>query len=140
MADMPRPPQVHLILDLSLRVGEVLIASGASAADVSATMQALARRLGLRHVDVDVTFTTLSMSHQPDPEEPPSLAVRHVKKRDIDYEDLTLVDQLVREVMIDDLELREARLRLNRIVSTGHVTPRWAITIGWGVMLSLIHI
>ena len=140
MADMPRPPQVHLIMDLSLRVGEVLIASGASAADVSATMQALARRLGLRHVDVDVTFTTLSMSHQPDPEEPPSLAVRHVKKRDLDYEDLTLVDQLVREVMIDDLELREARLRLNRIVSTGHVTPRWAITLGWGVMCAAVGV
>ena len=28
----------------------------------------------------------------------------------------------------------EARTRLARIVSSGHSTPRWAVTLGWGVM------
>ena len=43
-----------------------------------------------------MTFTSLSMSHQQDPEEPPVVLIRQVKQRDIDYEDLTLVDHLAR--------------------------------------------
>ncbi len=49
-------------LDLCLRVGELLLASGAGAADVTATVQSLARSLGMRNVDVDITFTSLSMT------------------------------------------------------------------------------
>ena len=52
-------------IDFCLRVGELLLASGAGAADVTATMQAVARGLGMRNVDVDITFTSLSMSFQP---------------------------------------------------------------------------
>ena len=34
----------------------------------------------------------------------------------------------------DRVDLVEARTALARIVSSGHNTPRWAITLGWGVM------
>ena len=59
----------------------------------------LSWQLGVRNPEIDVTFTALSMSYQADPEEPIVLQVRHVKQRDIDYEDLTLVDHLVRDVV-----------------------------------------
>ena len=78
---------LNLTLDLSLRVGEVLLSSGAGAADVTATMQSLARHLGMRHPEIDVTFTSLSMSYQADPAEPPIVQIRQVKQRDIDYDD-----------------------------------------------------
>jgi uncharacterized membrane protein YjjP (DUF1212 family) len=134
MAPMPEARELHLTLDFCLRVGELLLSSGAGAADVTATMQALAWQYGVRHPDVDVTFTSLSMSYQQDPEEPSAVLIRQVKQREIDYEDLTLVDHLVREVLRGDVELKEARTRLARIVSSGHVLPRWAATLGWGVM------
>ena len=97
-------------------------------------MQSLAYHFGVRQPDVDVTFTSLRMSYQTAPEEPTVIQVRQVKQRDIDYEDLTLVDHLVRDVLSDRVDLVEARTVLARIVSSGHHTPRWATTVGWGVM------
>ncbi len=134
MAAMSDARELNLTLDFCLRVGELLLSSGAGAADVTASMQSLAWQLGVRHPDVDVTFTSLSMSFQPDPEEPAFVLIRQVKQRDIDYEDLTLVDHLVRDVLAGNVELKEARTRLARIVSSGHTTPRWAVTLGWGAM------
>src|SRR4051812_22573290 len=134
MAAMLEARELNLTLDFCLRVGELLLSSGAGAADVVATMQALAWQYGVRHPDVDVTFTSLSMSFQREPEEPSVVLIRQVKQREIDYEDLTLVDHLVREVLYGDVELKDARTRLARIVSSGHVLPRWAATLGWGVM------
>lgn len=128
------PAHVSLTIDLSLRVGELLLSSGAGAADVSATMQSIARHAGLHNADVDITFTSLSMSFQGDPETPPIGHTRQVAQRDIDYEDLTRVDHLVREVLADRATLREARARLARITSSGHGRPRWAVTLGWGLM------
>jgi uncharacterized membrane protein YjjP (DUF1212 family) len=125
---------LNLTLDFCLRVGEMLLSSGAGAADVTATMRALAWHLDVRHPDIDVTFTSLSMTYQHSPEDPPLIQMRQVKQRDIDYEDLTLVDHLVRDVLSDRIDLAEARSTLARIVSSGHATPRWGVTLGWGVM------
>ena len=83
------PRELNLTIDLCLRIGEVLLSSGAGAADVTATMQSVAHHFGLRQPEIDVTFTSLSMSYQASPEEPPVLMIRNVKHRDIDYADLT---------------------------------------------------
>ena len=48
------------------------------------------------------------------------MLIRQVKQRDIDYEDLTLVDHLVRDILSGEVDLTEARARLARIVSSGH--------------------
>ncbi len=125
---------LNLTLDFCLRVGELLLSSGAGAADVTATMRALSRQLGADQADIDVTFTSLRMSIQPDPEETTVIQVRQVKQRDIDYEDLTQVDHLVRDVVGGRIELAEARTTLARIVSSGHGQPRWAVSLGWGTM------
>lgn len=129
---------LNLTLDFCLRVGEMLLSSGAGAADVLVTMQALARHFGLVQPEIDVTFTSLSMSCQSDPERPPLVAIRQVKQRDLDYEDLTQVDHLLQHVLADQINLTEARRWLARIVSSGHQTPRGAITIGWGVMCASV--
>src|SRR6478736_789000 len=134
MSGMAEARELNLTLDFCLRVGEVLLASGAGAADVTATMQALAWQYGVKNVEVDVTFTSLAMGFQPDPEEPAFVLIRQVKQREIDYFDLTDVDHLVRDVLRGEADLKEARQRLARIVSSGHPVPRWAATLGWGAM------
>ena len=125
---------MNLTLDLCLKVGELLLSSGAGAADVTATMRALARHLGLRNPEVDVTFVNLEMAYQDNPENVPVLATRQVKLRTIDYEDLTRVDHLVRAVLRDEVDLKGARAELARITSTGHGRRRWAISGGLAVM------
>ena len=57
MCGMAESRELNLTLDFCLRIGEVLLSSGAGAADVTATMQALAWQLGVKNVEVDVTFT-----------------------------------------------------------------------------------
>ncbi|MDQ4053370.1 MAG: threonine/serine exporter family protein [Actinomycetota bacterium] len=131
---MSESREIHLTMDLCLRVGETLMANGAGAADVTATMQSLAIHLGLRSAEIDVTFTSLSMNFQATPDEPPIVLIRQVKQRDIDYEDLTRADHLVRAVLADELGLAEARTEAAKIASSGHQTPRWAITLAWGAM------
>lgn len=126
--------ELALTLDLCLRVGEVLLSSGAGAADVTATMLTLARSLGASDAEVDVTFTSLTMSHPREEGEVPVLATRQVQQRVIDYADLTQVDHLVRDVVRGRFDLLEARAALRRIVSTGHDRPRWAVTAGWAAM------
>ena len=135
-----RARELNLSLDLCLRIGEVLLSSGAGAADVTATMQSVAHHLGLRHPEIDVTFTSLSMSYHRDPAEPPVMMLRNVKHRDIDYEDLTQVDHLVHELLAGHLDLYLARTRMATIMSTGHPWPRWAVTLGWSVMCASVAV
>jgi uncharacterized membrane protein YjjP (DUF1212 family) len=129
---MPESRDVYKTLDLALRVGEILLSSGAGAADVSATMLSVARGGGLRGVTADVTFTALSMTYQSGADEPAMMQMRHVTHREIDYEDLTLVDHLVRALLAGRIDRDEARSQLARIISSGHRMPRWAATLGYG--------
>lgn len=132
---MAETRDTYKTLDLALRIGEVLLSSGAGAADVSATLQSVAHACGLRTgVDVDITFTALSMSYQASYDEPAMIQVRHVRHREIDYEDLTLVDHVVRDLLSGAIDRDAARTRLAQIVSSGHRLPRWAVTLGYGVM------
>ncbi len=130
---MPEARDRYLTLDLALRVGEILLSSGAGAADVTATMLSLTHHLGLRNCEVDVTFTSLRISYQADADEPAMLLIRQVRQRDIDYDDLTRVDALVNAVLADAIDRDEARARIARILSTGHQLPRWASTLSVGV-------
>jgi uncharacterized membrane protein YjjP (DUF1212 family) len=57
MAESKDSRDVYKTLDLGLRIGEMLLSSGAGAADVSATMQNVAIACGLRGATADVTFT-----------------------------------------------------------------------------------
>ena len=126
--------ETYKTLDLALRVGEMLLSNGAGAADVTATMLAVTKAAGLRRVTSDVTFTQLTLTHQPSVDEPATIQIRRVTHREIDYEDLTLVDHLVRDLLESRIDRDQARDRLNRLVSSGHRRPRWAVTLGWGVL------
>ena len=135
-----RAREIHLTMDLCLRIGEMLLSSGAGAADVTATMRSVADHLGLRQAEIDVTFTALSMSFQRSADDVPMLMMRHVQQRDIDYEDLTAVDHLVKDVLTDQADLFLARSRMATIVSLGHAFPRWAVTFAWAVMAAAVGV
>lgn len=126
--------EAYEALDLALRIGEVLLSSGAGAADVSATMLEVTRACGVRNVSADVTFVDLTLRHQPRRDEPAAIQVRRVNRRPVDYADLVEVDQAVTELVSGRITRDDARDRVARIVSTGHSRPRWAVTLGWGVM------
>src|SRR4051812_42361597 len=92
----PRPAErdVHEItatMDLALRIGELLLSSGAGAADVNAAMDNVAHACGLRGYTVDVMFTQLTMTQQSALDEAALIQIRRVSYRTVDYGDLTEV-------------------------------------------------
>src|SRR3954469_15185486 len=126
--------EISATMDLALRIGEQLLSSGAGASDVSAAMNNVAWACGLRGSTADVTFTALTMTQQSAPDEPAVIQIRQVRYRDVDYGDLTEVDQIIRDVVAGQIDRVEAATRLNRISSTGHARPRWMVTLALGVM------
>ena len=62
------------------------------------------------------------------------MQLRQVRYRQVDFGDLTAVDHLVRDLIVGRVDRDEAAARLNRIVSSGHSRPRWAVTAGQGLV------
>jgi uncharacterized membrane protein YjjP (DUF1212 family) len=131
---MAEEREVFESLDLALRIGEVLLSSGAGAADVTATMLAVTRACGLRKVSADVTFVDLTLHHQASDDRPTAIQVRRVTRRQVDYTELTAVDQTVSDLIAGRVTREEARDQVARTVSSGHVRRRWAVTQGWGLL------
>ncbi|MGH3472268.1 MAG: threonine/serine ThrE exporter family protein [Nocardioidaceae bacterium] len=134
MGAVPDTKDISVTLDLALRVGEVLLSSGAGAADVTATMLSVTTACGLRNCEVDVTFTALTLGYQPGPETVSHTQIRAVRFRATDYSNLTAVEHLVRALVDGEINRDDARAQLVAISSARHRYPRWAVTLGWGLM------
>ncbi|WP_237706684.1 threonine/serine ThrE exporter family protein [Kribbella flavida] len=126
--------EVYSTLDLALRVGEVLLSSGAGTADTTATILGVTAAGGLRGCEVDITFTSIAISYQAAPDVAPETHVRVVRYRGQDFSRLTDVDRLVRRFARGDVTREEASRELARIVSAGPPFPRWTSVLAWGVM------
>ncbi|MGW0907503.1 threonine/serine ThrE exporter family protein [Streptomyces sp. NPDC002853] len=129
-------PAVPRVLDLTLRIGELLLAGGEGAEDVEAAMFAVCRSYGLDRCEPTVTFTLLSISHQPSLVEDPITASRTVRRRGTDYTRLAAVFQLVDDISDTDIDitLEEAYRRLAAIRRNRHPYPGWALTAASGLL------
>ncbi len=121
-------------IDLALRVGEVVLSSGAGAADTTANMLAVTSAAGMRNCDIDLTFTSITVAYAPRTDAPPRTYVRMVRYRGLDYSRLTRVDQLVHQMSRGELDVYGARKELAVITSAKTPYPRWVSTAALGVM------
>jgi uncharacterized membrane protein YjjP (DUF1212 family) len=126
--------EVYRAIDLALRIGEVVMSSGAGASDVTATMLAVTSACGLRGCTIAVNFTTLSVSYQEAPDAPPETHQRVVQYRGHDYAQLTAVDHLVRDLTAGRIDRVEASHRLNEVSSSPRPYPRWAVIGSSGLL------
>jgi uncharacterized membrane protein YjjP (DUF1212 family) len=131
---MTDPRDTYAALDLALRIGEILLVSGAGAADVSATMLAVTDACGVRKVSADVTYVDLALRHQDTADQPAVIQVRRVTRRPVDYDHLVRVDQIVADLVAGSITRSEARDLVATVVSTGHSRRQWTVTACWGVM------
>ncbi|PBC62523.1 hypothetical protein BKI49_20070 [Streptomyces sp. Tue6028] len=148
VAERPAPEPVHKedesgpavprVLDLTLRIGELLLAGGEGAEDVEAAMFAVCRSYGLDRCEPNVTFTLLSISHQPSLVDDPVTASRTVRRRGTDYTRLAAVYRLVDDLSDPEAEaaisLEEAYRRLAEIRRNRHPYPGWALTASAGLL------
>ncbi len=129
-------PAVPRVLDLTLRIGELLLAGGEGAEDVEAAMFAVCRSYGLDRCEPNVTFTLLSISYQPSLVEDPVTASRTVRRRGTDYTRLAAVFRLVDDLSDPDtaISLEEAYRRLAEIRRNRHPYPGWVLTSASGLL------
>jgi uncharacterized membrane protein YjjP (DUF1212 family) len=137
---MPRAeeegPAVPRVLDLTLRIGELLLAGGEGAEDVEAAMFAVCRSYGLDRCEPNVTFTLLSISYQPSLVDDPVSASRTVRRRGTDYTRLAAVYQLVDDLSDPEshISLEESYGRLAEIRRNRHPYPTWVLTGASGLL------
>jgi uncharacterized membrane protein YjjP (DUF1212 family) len=131
---MTEDGEVYESLDLALRVGEILLRSGAGAADVAASMLAVTRACGVHQVMADVTFVDLAVRHQPSAAAPAAIQMRRVIRRPVDYAELIEVDRIVNDLVDGTSDPTTARNQLAKTVSTGRTRRRWAVMLGWGLL------
>lgn len=130
-------PAVPRVLDLTLRIGELLLAGGEGAEDVEAAMFAVTRSYGLDRCEPTVTFTLLSISHQPSLVEDPVTASRTVRRRGTDYTRLAAVFQLIDDITTAEhveVSLEEAYRRLAEIRRNRHPYSGWVLTAAAGLL------
>ncbi|WP_338900353.1 threonine/serine exporter family protein [Streptomyces sp. TG1A-60] len=129
-------PAVPRVLDLTLRIGELLLAGGEGAEDVEAAMFAVCRSYGLDRCEPTVTFTQLSVTYQPSLVDDPVSASRIVRRRATDYTRLAAVYRLVDDLSDPEnvISLEEAYRRLAEIRRNRHPYPGWALTAASGLL------
>ncbi|MFF4120165.1 threonine/serine exporter family protein [Streptomyces sp. NPDC001714] len=129
-------PAVPRVLDLTLRIGELLLAGGEGAEDVEAAMFAVCRSYGLDRCEPGVTFTLLAISYQPSLVDDPVTASRTVRRRGTDYTRLAAVFRLVDDLTDPEthVSLEEAYRRLAEIRRNRHPYPGWALTAASGLL------
>lgn len=129
-------PAVPRVLDLTLRIGELLLAGGEGAEDVEAAMFAVCRSYGLDRCEPTVTFTLLTISYQPSLVDDPVTASRTVRRRSPDYTRLAAVYRLVDDLSDDEthVSLEDAYGRLAEIRRNRHPYPGWVLTLASGLL------
>ncbi|WP_328359631.1 threonine/serine exporter family protein [Streptomyces sp. NBC_00445] len=146
VAERPAPEAVHKsedegravprVLDLTLRIGELLLAGGEGAEDVETAMFAVCRSYGLDRCEPNVTFTLLAISYQPSLVDDPVTASRTVRRRATDYTRLAAVFHLVDDLSDPEISisLEEAYRRLAEIRRNRHPYPTWVLTLASGLL------
>ena len=138
----PEPDDVEalLVLDLALGCGEMVLAGGAGASDATATVTAVARACGLRRVDVDVAFTSLTVCWVRDPTAVPVVRVRVVRQRWLDYGLLEGVAALVQDLVDGRCDRAGAARRLQEVRARAPRRGPRATTAGSAVLAAAVSV
>jgi uncharacterized membrane protein YjjP (DUF1212 family) len=122
------------VVDLAVRAGVALMATGAAASDVVASVLRLTAAYRLRSVHVDVTFSALTVSYHRGPQADPLTMTRVVRARNQDFTRLARLHDVVDEVSDDPLPVADARERFDSVIRAPHPYRRWVTTVATGAM------
>ncbi|RKS68699.1 uncharacterized membrane protein YjjP (DUF1212 family) [Actinomadura pelletieri DSM 43383] len=137
----PEPPEEEpgeevdpRAVDLVLRVGELLLASGETTERVNEAMLGLALAYELPRCEVQVTLTSLLVSAHPGKGRFPVTGTRAIRRRTPAFWRLTALHELVQQASIGMLELDEAHARLARIKMARPPYPAWLLVVSLGLI------
>ncbi|MHA3947663.1 threonine/serine exporter family protein [Cellulomonas bogoriensis] len=123
-------------IELALRIGEAMLSLGAAAADVTAHVGRVVRAFGLDGCQVDLTFTSITVSYDRGVTVHPITMMRIVRDRIPDYGRLAGVIEVarsleehpvIREEAVERLEQLHADL--DEVVTAPQAYRRWIVTV-----------
>ncbi|MET0975990.1 MAG: threonine/serine exporter family protein [Leifsonia sp.] len=122
------------VLDVAIRVTEVLFTNGAGAEDAVAAMQAVTHAYGLRNIEADITYTLISLSWENPATYETISRSRNVKYRTLDYHKLSRATELIGRIIEDPPSVADARRQVAIIVGGAPAYPRILRRIGWSLV------
>lgn len=137
-ADLTASPtsshNIALALDLALRLGEVRLGAGSGAADVGKFMAEVAAAAGLKHVEVDVTYMSLTLTYVDPVDGQAYPRARRMHQTRLDYHALERTDEILEWLRQGWYETDEAwrdAAAIDRLEPRRH---KWMTIAGWGVV------
>ncbi len=119
------------VLDLAMRIGDHLLASGMSANDVVVQMLRVSRAYGLGGVHVDLTYTSITVTHHRGTRRAPLTVTRVVQPLVVDYTKVRDLDRLLADIE-SGLDVTAATEEYERISFQPPPYPRWVSGLGAG--------
>lgn len=124
-------------LDFALNLAESMFRYGAGALEVETSIIAVTASLGLRNVEVDITNQSVVINYAPK-DRTPITVMRVVRSWTNNYAGLSLVHQLVTEVIDGDMPRGEAANRLAEITTSTKPYAKWMVTAAVGIFGAVI--
>lgn len=118
LGDLYSPRQ---IIDFCLDLGEVMLASGADVRAVEIAIVAVSTKWNLAPLELDITGTAITIQYAP-LEGPPLVKLRVVTAEGSDLHRLSLVYQIVDDLLHDDRDMTSA---VDGLVEVLKSPPRW---------------
>jgi uncharacterized membrane protein YjjP (DUF1212 family) len=118
-------PAARRTLAVVIRVGALLLSSGAATEEVERAMRSIARASGLANVLAIVQFGTISVSYDPGPEVEPITVIRLARNTDRDYARLAAASDLARRLANSRMTVDEALAAIKEIESAAAPYPTW---------------
>ncbi|MEY9927423.1 uncharacterized membrane protein YjjP (DUF1212 family) [Catenulispora sp. GP43] len=128
------PSSAARVIDLGLRIGELLLASGEGSEDVEVAMVGITEAYGLAGCETNVTFTVVTLSYQPSLIDTPLSLERVVRRRTVDYTSLADLHRLAVDISAGGMTLEEAYGRLAAIRRNKYPYPPWVIIVSLGAI------
>lgn len=120
------------MLDLCVRFGDALIATGAPVAETTAALLRVASGFGVTNCQIDITFISITASI--DRDDDPLTKVRIINTRTADYSRLTDLYRLVEDIGAGRMSLLDAQSRFDQIITSPHPYRRFIATFALGLM------
>lgn len=125
------PPQVATaVLDLAMRLGELLVASGTPANDTVVMLLRLTRAYGMKTVYIDVNYTSITTSYHRGWDREPITTTRVVQNPATVYTMVERAEHLLHTIENTPLSIPEATERFRKIMSAPRPYPLWVNMVG----------
>ena len=132
------PSQIDEAIDITLRLGVVFLSCGAPTSDVQDAVFAAGTALGLTGFEVDINFSSISLSVPRQQGAAAQTAIRVVRLWHVNHARLAAAHRVMLDLTAERPDRAETIARLRRIETADAGYGRTVVTLAFGVMAAAI--